>query len=79
VNFIIQDGVLYVIFLPLVWETISNKATRRLLCYSAIFDSKMSIFDRLRGHSDDEEESDEGFESPSPEEVLTENSSADEL
>jgi hypothetical protein len=39
----------------------------------------MSIFDRLRGHSDDEEENDEGFESPSPEEVLTENSSADEL
>jgi hypothetical protein len=39
----------------------------------------MSLFDRLRGRSDDEEKSDEGFESPSPEEVLAENSSADEL
>ena len=39
----------------------------------------MSIFDRLRGRSDGEDKSEEGFESPSPEEVLAENSSADEL
>lgn len=39
----------------------------------------MSIFDRLRSHFDDEEDSEEGFESPSAEEVLAENSSADEL
>lgn len=39
----------------------------------------MSIFDRLRGRSEDDESDEEGFESPSPEEVLAENSSADEL
>lgn len=39
----------------------------------------MGILDRIRSRSDDEETSEEGFESPSPEEVLAENSSADEL
>lgn len=39
----------------------------------------MGILDRIRSRSDDEETSEEGFESPSPEEVFAENSSADEL
>lgn len=37
----------------------------------------LGILDRLRGQSDDDDE--EGFESPSAEEVPSENSTADEL
>lgn len=39
----------------------------------------MGIFDRIRDHFVDEETNEKGFESPSPEEALAENSAADEL